>query len=196
MFPYSLFYVYFDQYFTIRGIAAQAILLSCGCVYLVLLLVKNVQTALIVFLCVFSITMDLIGCSYLLNNMISGTYLTLGWEIQFNAVSVVNIITAIGLSVEFCVHVMMFFLKARGDRDAKVTSSLTTIGSSVLTGIIFTKFLGVVVLAFASSTLFRLYYFRMYILIVFIGFFHGMMFLPVLLSYIGPVNPRKSSSFA
>ena len=69
-----------------------------------------------------------------------------------------------------------------------------------MTGIIFTKFLGiliilgVVVLAFASSTLFRLYYFRMYILIVFLGFFHGMMFLPVLLSYIGPINPRKASS--
>jgi len=53
---------------------------------------------------------------------------------------------------------------------------------------------GVIVLAFASSTLFRLYYFRMYILIVFLGFFHGMMFLPVLLSYIGPINPRKASS--
>ncbi len=75
------------------------------------------------------------------------------------------------------------------------------IGSSVLTGIIFTKFLGyiiilgVMVLAFASSTLFRLYYFRMYILIVFLGFFHGMMFLPVILSIFGPVNPRKSSLF-
>lgn len=62
-----------------------------------------------------------------------------------------------------------------------------------MTGIIFTKFLGVIVLAFASSTLFRLYYFRMYILIVILGCFHGLVFLPVLLIYFGPLNPRKSS---
>jgi Niemann-Pick C1 protein len=74
-----------------------------------------------------------------------------------------------------------------------VRLSLITIGSSVITGIILTKFLGVIVLAFATSTLFKLYYFRMYILIVFMGFFHGLMFLPVVLSYVGPVNPRKLS---
>jgi Niemann-Pick C1 protein len=36
-------------------------------------------------------------------------------------------------------------------------------GSCVITGITFTKFVGVVVLAWAPSTLFRLYYFRMYV---------------------------------
>lgn len=104
-----------------------------------------------------------------------------------------NIITAIGLSVEFCVHIILFFLKACGTREEKVRSSLNTVGGSVITGIVFTKFLGVIVLAFASSTLFRLYYFRMYMLIVFLGFFHGMMFLPVVLSHFGPENPRKKS---
>lgn len=87
----------------------MSICMIVGIVYLILVLVKNVQTASIVSLCVFSITMDLIGCSYLLNLIIPG------WEIQFNAVSMVNIITAIGLSVEFCIHIMMFFNKGRGD---------------------------------------------------------------------------------
>jgi hypothetical protein len=32
----------------------------------------------------------------------------------------VNIITAIGLSVEFCIHVMMFFLKGKGNNEDKV----------------------------------------------------------------------------
>ena len=59
-------------------------------------------------------------------------------------------------------------------------------GSSVLVGITCTKFIGVIVLAFASSTLFRLYYFRMYLFIIILGAFNGLMVLPVLLSLIGP----------
>ena len=59
-------------------------------------------------------------------------------------------------------------------------------GSSVLVGITFTKFIGVIVLAFASSTLFKLYYFRMYLFIIILGAFNGLMVLPVLLSLIGP----------
>ena len=45
-------------------------------------------------------------------------------------------------------------------------------GTSVLVGIASTKFIGVIVLAFAPSTLFVLYYFRMYILMVITGSFN------------------------
>ena len=58
-------------------------------------------------------------------------------------------------------------------------------GSSVLVGIVITKFLGVAVLGGASSTLFRLYYFRMYMMIVLLGTFHGLIFAPVVLSSFG-----------
>lgn len=63
-------------------------------------------------------------------------------------------------------------------------------GSSVLVGIASTKFIGVIVLAFAPSTIFRLYYFRMYLFIIFMGVFNGLMVLPLLLKYIGP-EPDK-----
>ena len=64
-------------------------------------------------------------------------------------------------------------------------------GSCVITGITFTKFVGVAVLAWAPSTLFRLYYFRMYCGIIVCGAFHGLVFLPVLLSLVGPPsNPE------
>jgi Niemann-Pick C1 protein len=59
-------------------------------------------------------------------------------------------------------------------------------GSSVLVGISTTKFIGVIVLAFAPSTLFKLYYFRMYLFIIIFGTFNGLMFLPTILSMIGP----------
>ena len=46
--------------------------------------------------------------------------------------------------------------------------------------------LGVIVLGFAPSNIFRLYYFRMYLLIILLGVFNGLMLLPTMLSFIGP----------
>ena len=62
-------------------------------------------------------------------------------------------------------------------------------GSSILVGIGSTKFIGFIVLAFAPSTLFRLYYFRMYLCIIILGLFNGLMFIPLLLSRFGPQHP-------
>jgi Niemann-Pick C1 protein len=64
-------------------------------------------------------------------------------------------------------------------------------GSSVLVGIASTKFIGVIVLAFAPSTLFKLYYFRMYLFIILLGLFNGLMFLPLVLRWVGPLPDVK-----
>lgn len=64
--------------------------------------------------------------------------------------------------------------------------ALAEMGSSVLVGIASTKFIGVVVLAFAPSTIFKLYYFRMYLFIILLGLFNGLCFLPLVLRWIGP----------
>lgn len=123
---------------------------------------------------------ELMGCMWMLNDVL-GSY-----PIEMNAVFVVNLITALGLGVEFCNHIGMSFMKHKGTREERARKSLADMGSSVLVGIASTKFIGVIVLAFAPSTIFKLYYFRMYLFIIFLGVFNGLMLLPLLLSYFGP----------
>ena len=98
----------------------------------------------------------------------------------------VNLITCVGLAVEFTAHICISMFKLKGTQEDKLKATLANTGSSVFIGIGLTKFVGVLVLAFAKSTLFRLYYFRMYLGIVLFGIFNGLILLPVLLYKGGP----------
>lgn len=143
-------------------------------------ILSSIQISIFIAFCVFLVFFELMGTMWMLNIVVGG------FEIEMNGILVVNLVTSLGFGVEFCNHIAMNFMKQQGTREERAKRALGEMGSSVLVGITITKFIGVIVLAFASSTLFKLYYFRMYLFIIILGAFNGLMVLPVLLSMIGP----------
>jgi len=106
------------------------------------------------------------------------------WGISLNGVSVVNLTLAIGLSVDYSAHIAHAFMHKHGSPNERAALSLSEMGVSVINGGMST-FLAVVVLAGSSSYIFSVF-FRIFFLSVVYGLSHGLVFLPVVLSLVGP----------
>lgn len=184
VFPYSSFYIFFDQYATIVRLTATLLGAALGMILLVCsILLGSLQTGLIVTITVVMIVVDIIGTMAL-------------FGVSLNAVSLVNLIICVGIGVEFCAHIARAFMfpsravmerakiKFRG-RDARAWTALVNVGGSVFSGITLTKLLGVCVLAFTRSKIFEIYYFRIWLALVVVAATHALIFLPVALSLVG-----------
>jgi hypothetical protein len=83
------------------------------------------------------------------------------------------------------------FLTESGGREERVSHTLTNIGPAVLNGGVST-FLAFILLAPSKSHVFSSF-FKIFFLVVTFGLYHGLVFLPVLLSLIGPLPMCRGS---
>ena len=182
VFPYSIVYVYFQQYLDIQHVAILNIGLAFVAIFLLSLLLLR---------CVWIAVLQTVTIAMIVGDLLGGMA---AWGVYLNALSVLNIIMCVGISVEFCIHISTRFLLTRhSSRTQRAAHAMYTVGVSVVEGITLTKVTGVLVLAAASSQVFDIYYFRMYLLIVLLGVAHGCVWLPVLLSVVGSRTQTKQA---
>lgn len=150
-----------------RNLALAAI-----CVFVVtLILIANFWTSVLVFICVVCTVIDVAGTMQF-------------WGISIDTASSVLLILCFGLAVDYSAHVGHTFMTLAGTRNERTMKTLVTIGPAVFSGG-FSTFLAFLLLVNSISYGFTLF-FRIFTSVVIFGLFHGLIFLPVILSLIGP----------
>ncbi|XP_050397303.2 patched domain-containing protein 3 isoform X1 [Patella vulgata] len=158
---------------------------------------KVIQTELyrnlgLAFLCVFLVTLVLIANLWtclMVSCCIMFTLVNVGgsmhfWGLTIETVTSIQLILAIGLAVDYSAHIGHTFMTIKGTRQARALETLSEMGPPVFNGG-FSTFLAFVLLGGSNSYVFTTF-FKVFFLVVWYGLFHGLVFLPIILSWLGP----------
>lgn len=172
-FPQGIPFTFWEQYLHLMNNLLFCVGLITATVFVVIsfLLMSPWSGAVIVFVLVCCIV-ELAGFMGLVG-------------IKMNPISAVSLITAVGIGVEFTVHISLSFLTNMGDRNERMQATLDHMFVPVLHGGISTL-LGIIMLAFSEFEFIILYFFVVMAALIVIGLLNGLIFLPVLLSLVGP----------
>ncbi|XP_029998801.1 NPC1-like intracellular cholesterol transporter 1 [Sphaeramia orbicularis] len=176
VFPYTVTNVFYEQYLTIvpEGLFNISLCLLPTFVVCCLLLGLDLRSGLLNLITIIMIVVDTVGVMTL-------------WGIDYNAVALINLVTAVGISVEFVSHMTRSFaLSTKPTHVERAMEATANMGSAVFAGVAMTNLPGILVLAFAKAQLIQIFFFRLNLVITLLGMAHGLIFLPVVLSYFGP----------
>jgi Niemann-Pick C1 protein len=179
--PYSFTWLFTEQYSIVRQEAYSNIILAVVAVFIITIFFLNhVWCALLVTINVAMVLVDVVALMWM-------------WEVSINSVSIINLVLAIGLAVDYSAHVAHAFMSATGTRDERASKAMEEMGSDVIHGAIST-FLAVLVLSTSKSYIFRSMFKQFFGICVF-GALHGLLLLPVVLTLVGPPTNKQEEEW-
>ncbi|XP_035687590.1 patched domain-containing protein 3-like [Branchiostoma floridae] len=166
-------FIFYDQYTAVLPNTLQNIgIATLSMLVVSLLLVPHPICSLWIALTIASIDAGVIG------------FMTL-WGVNLDSVSMINIIMCIGFSVDFSAHITYAFVTGQGEsRNERSVFALYSIGMPIVQSTVST-ILGILALAFSTSYIFRTF-FKTMLLVMLFGAMHGIVILPVVLTFLGP----------
>eukprot|EP00904_Undaria_pinnatifida_P008203 jgi/Undpi1/4512/HiC_scaffold_18.g07866.m1 len=170
VFEFSSLFIFVEQFVVIyRELLMNFLLALVAVAVLSFFVLGKVAIVALVCFTVVVIDVDLLGFVY-------------HWGLEVNSITVIELIMAVGLVVDYMVHIVHYFLRqdASVPKDERIGNALGEIGPSVLMGAT-TTFLGIMPMAFAQNAIFRVF-FKMFLVIITFGCWHGVAFIPVALS--------------
>ncbi|CDW56596.1 protein patched homolog; patched family protein [Trichuris trichiura] len=172
-FPEGLPISYWQHYVHLNHYLILSLSIICGAVFVTIsLILFNPWAAILVVTCVATMAFELAG--------LMGLY-----GLKLNPVSVVTLITAVGIGVEFTVHMLLSFLTSMGNRSERMQKAVWHMFTPVLHGGLSTL-LGLLMLAFSEFEFIVQYFFLVMSTLILLGIFNGLVVFPVLLSWVGP----------
>ncbi|KAL5012468.1 hypothetical protein ScPMuIL_011019 [Solemya velum] len=176
---YAPSFIFFEQYANILTQTIQTLLVVAACILVVtFIFMPHPFIIVLVTVAVTSMMTGLIGFMYF-------------WDLTLSSITMIHIIMSVGFSVDYSAHICHAFMIANGQRrDVKMRQAMEHVGGPVFSGA-FTSFLGIIVLVFSTSYIFESF-FKVMLIVIIIGTLHALLFLPTILSLIGPLAPTKT----
>lgn len=173
-------FIYYDQYLVIVQNTVQNVVIAAGAMLVVsLLLIPNPLCCLWVTFAIASVIVGVAG------------FMTF-WSVNLDSISMINLVICIGFSVDFSAHISYAFVTSgESSANKRAIEALSLLGYPVLQGAVST-ILGVVVLAAANTYIFRTFFKIMFLVILF-GGLHGLVFIPVFLTFFGNFGRSPST---
>ncbi|XP_076349403.1 patched domain-containing protein 3-like [Tachypleus tridentatus] len=167
---YQQYFVFWDQFILVRETSIQAISVAAAVMMVIaLVFIPKPVCAMWVAFSIVSIEIGVVG--YMAH-----------WNVNLDAISMINLIMCIGFSVDYSAHISYAYISSnKKNANDRMRTALHSLGMPILQGSLST-ILGIVSLAFAPSYIF-LTFFKTVFLVILFAALHGIFLLPVLLSF-------------
>eukprot|EP00040_Diaphanoeca_grandis_P034207 m.211036 g.211036 ORF g.211036 m.211036 type:complete len:948 (-) comp33100_c0_seq1:123-2966(-) len=170
---YNYIYIFYEGLEKVRVDILTNVAFAILAVFVIgVIVLGNLSAACLVFLMLLCIDVEIMGMLYLLGQ-------------KFNYVTGINLVLAVGLSVDANAHICHAFLSADGTGDERAAKALKLLGRSVLNGILSTAIIMVPFYFASRSYVFRVFYECITSIMLFSAY-HGLVVLPVVLSLVKP----------